>query len=34
MTDAVLDRRDFDRPKILHQSRVRGLTVERLEATG
>ena len=33
MADAVLDRRDFDRPKILDQPRMRGLAVERLEAT-
>jgi len=34
MADAVLDRLDFDRPQILDQSRVRGLAIERLEATG
>ncbi len=34
MADAVLDRLDFDRAQILDQSRMRGLAVERLEATG
>ena len=34
MADAVLDRLDFDCAQILDQSRVRGLAIERLEATG
>jgi hypothetical protein len=34
MADAVLNRLDFDCAQILDQSRVRGLTIERLEATG
>ena len=34
MADAVLDRLDFDRAQILDQARMRGLAVERLEATG
>ena len=32
MADPVLDRRDFDRAKILDQPWMRGLAVERLEA--
>ena len=33
VADAVLDRRDFDRAQILDETRMRGLAVERLEAT-